>query len=400
MNRFLIVLLAAFAGVPALVACGVTPGDLSEAGPATAEPSTTVVEVSTLPALRPAPTLMPTATAERPTAMPTPIPTGATIAAVPDACPQPTDDTRLLINAAGGYCLLYPDSHTAVRGGFDGPEPNGVRIVNGNILNTDTWASVRVSEATGEDLAQTAREDAERLSGFDVVLTEMEVAGQPAFMLSGLPGQDLTRTIRFEHDGLLYSFQTGPDDVSGSETSRRADEFTNLLLNSLAFIPVSDVVTNTGECLHPRPDEQLIISEALGVCLLVPSDYVHEEPDRNTAAFHSGSIVDADHPQLSIEVFDAGSHTAGELTDELIREMNTITGEPVGFSMYTIGDGNTLAKIIDGAPGHELEHLLLVDHDNRRYQLTFAPYDPAQTVLSEAMKALILQVTQSFRFLP
>src|SRR5690606_28010884 len=36
----------------------------------------------------------------------------------------------------------------------------------------------------------------------------------------------------------------------------------------------------------------------------------------------------------------------------------------------------------------------------RHYRLTFTPYDPAQPELTEAMKALILQVTQSFRFLP
>lgn len=101
-----------------------------------------------------------------------------------------------------------------------------------------------------------------------------------------------------------------------------------------------------------------------------------------------------------IEVADAGGQEAGALTDDLIREMSAITGEPVAIKMYTIGNGNILVTMLDGAPGYEQERVLLVGHDDRHYRLTFTPYDPAQPELTEAMKALILQVTQSFRFLP
>lgn len=304
------------------------------------------------------------------------------------------------MNSQGGYCLLYPDSHTAVKGGFDSGEPAGIRIVNGSILNTDLWASILVGDATGSDLAQSAREDAERLSEFDVELTEIEVAGEPAYMLTGLPGQDLTRNIRFEHDGILYSFQIGPDDVAGSETFRRVNEFTATLLDSLTFIPVNDVITLVDECLLPRPDEKLILNESLDFCLLIPFGYVYEEPDQNSAVFHGGTVVDADHPKLSIMVTDAGNKPAEEVTDVLLREMNDLTGEPVLIRLYTIGNGNILVTMLDGAPGQELERVLLIDHDGRRYRLAFTPYDPSQPELTGAMEAFITQVTQSFRFLP
>ena len=332
--------------------------------------------------------------------MPTQTPKPAAVIAVPDACPKPNDDAYLLVNSLGGYCLLYPDTHTAVRGGFDSGEPAGIRIVDGSILSTDLWAVITVRDAAGEDVAGSARENADRLADFGVELTEIEVAGQPAYMLTGLPGQDTTRHITFEYNGTLFSFLIGPDDVTGTETFERVTGFTNMLLNSLTFIPVTEVLTLSDVCLQPRPDEQLIINESLNFCLLVPVNYAYEEPDENSLTFYSGAVVDADHPRLSIEVHDAGNPTAGELTDDLIRKISDLTGEPVMIRIYTIGDGNTLVKMIDGAPGHEEGRILLVDHDDRRYLLTFSPYDRAQPELTGAMQALIQRVTQSFRFLP
>lgn len=369
--------------------------------------SAPTVEMPTVPSptatLSPVPTVTPGPPATDPPQTPEPTPrpmTSVGALAVPDACPKPTDDAYLLVNPLGGYCLLYPDTHTAVRGGFDGPEPAGVRIVNGSILNTDLWANIRVAEDTGEDIAQSERDYADSLAEEGVEFMEIEVAGEPAYMLTGLFGQDLNRSIRFKHDGLIYNFNLGPDDVPGTELFQRISEFTGTLLNSLTFIPVTDELTLSDVCLQPRPDEQLIINEALDFCVLIPDGYVFEEPDQNSAAFHSGPEVDADHPSVLIKVIDDERRTARKLTDDLLKEMNKLTGEGILVRMYTIGDGNTLVTMIDGAPGHELERLLLVDHEDRLYQFSFTPYDPAEPELTGAMQALIQKVTQSFRFLP
>ena len=56
--------------------------------------------------------------------------------------------------------------------------------------------------------------------------------------------------------------------------------------------------------------------------------------------------------------------------------------------------------MIDGAPGHESERLLLFDYNERQYRLTFTPYEPAQPELTGTMAALVRLVTQSLRFLP
>lgn len=359
----------------------------------TTTPSPTVIPTTT-----PAPTItVPPQTLEPTTGS---VMSPATTIAVPDACPKPTDAAYLLVNPLGGYCLLYPDTHTAVRGGFDSGEPAGIRIVDGSILNTDLWATITVGEDTGEDIAQSSRDYAAGLAEYGVEFTEIEVAGQPAYMLTGLFGQDLTRSIRLKHDGLIYNFQIGPDDVPGTELYKRISEFTGTLLDSLTFLPVTDVLTLSDVCLQPRPDEKLIINEALDFCLLIPDAYDYEEPDPNSAAFLSGPVVDAAHPRLLINVVDDERRTAGELTDDLIKQMNELTGEWILIRMYTIGDGNTLVTMIDGAPGHELERLLFVDHEDRLYQFSFTPYDPAQPELTGAVQALILKVTQSFRFLP
>ena len=374
-----------------------------DSGPA----SITATSVATTPALAAyEPTAMPTtAPSATPTAVPSTTPTAApraTLAIRPDGCPEPTDDTRLLINRPGGYCLLYPDTHTAVRGGFDGPEPAGVRIVQGSILGGGPQATIIVGQATGEDLkeaAQIAQEKNRAGTGLEVGLVELEVAGQPAYMLVGLGGQDLSRSLVFELDDWRYNFTFRPDEVAGSEVAASLTQFADVILNSFTPIPVNEATTAEDECLEPRADERLIVSEPLGFCLLLPETYTQEDAGDGSTNFQSGSGVDADHPQLTVVVTDAGSQTAQMLTDHLIREKNELTGQPSMVTMFTVGDGNILATMVDGAPGHETERLLLFDHDDRRYQLAFTPYDPAQPELTGAMAELVTLVTQSFRFL-
>lgn len=400
MKRLVFLSLAVLLAVPALVACGVTSGNLPADGSATSEPAT-----PTQTALRPIPASTPTAASPtEPTAKPATTSTRDSIETVPDACPQATANTRLLINSPGGYCLLYPDSHTAVKGGFDGPEPSGVRIVAGSILNTGTpWVTITVSDAGGrtiEQLTEEAQGHVDQLSEYGAELFEIEVAGQPAVLTTGNPGQDFTRVVTFVHEGVRYIFIFGPDDVAGSEISERLTAFADVILNSFAFTPITETVTAADECLMPRNTEKSVFSGTLGFCLYIPSNYVFGETGEESALIRAVSPDAETLPQLMIEVADLETESAAQLTDELIREMNALTGQPVSIALYTIGDGDTLVKMIDGAPGYELERLMIVDHGDRQYRLIFTPYNPAQPELTGAMDAFITQVTQSFRFLP
>lgn len=399
MKRFALLSLVIPLATLSLVACG--------ASPDAAEPANTeVAELATTePAIAGA-TETPTQTT--PTAEPSSEST-ATLSdtsggAAADTCPEPTEDTYLLRNPLAGYCLLYPDSYTAVRGGFDGPNPTGVRIVNGSILNlTEPWAAITTRDAAGrtfEELRQEAQQSVDNMSenGFDVELFEIEVAGQPAILLTGLLGQDMTRVIHLLHGGLIYDFTLGPDDAVGSKTAQRLTEFADVILNSLAFIPVTETITMADECLQPRPDEQLVIDETLGFCLLLPPDYTHDQPSEESANFYVDSMMDVEHPKLMIEVTNAGGQTAEQAAGALAASFPDAQLAP--SCCYTVGSGDFMAYSVDGVPGQDLGRVLLVVGDDRLYRLTFVPFDPSNPEMNEETEALFRQVTQSFRFLP
>lgn len=370
----------------------------------TSIPPTSIPTVETRIAPTPTATLVPPPTASLPeqaAVSPTesmPSPAGAI--AVPEACPKPTADTRVLVNRLGGYCLLYPDTHTALRTVYGSEPTSTIHIFAESILSQAPFVFLSTEDAAGQDPAQVAQAIADQLAEFDVELAEIEVAGQPAFMLTNLPGQAFTREVIFEHGGMLYKFSFLPDDFAGTDYARQLTTFADVLLNSLTFIPVSETMAVIEDCMQPRPDEQLIISEALGFCLLVPSSYTYDPDGQDRATFHGGSVVDADHPRLIIEVSATGNRSAYELTDKLFNEVTPPEDLPVEIHVFTLGDDNITAKMVDNVPGEYPGRVMLFDHGERRYRLTFMPYDPAQFEFTGAMGTLIHLVTQSFRFLP
>ena len=119
MKRLLVRTIAVLLAVVGFVACVANPAGKS------APVTVTAPAEPTAPALAPyKPEAVPSTTAP------------ADQATLPDGCPPPTDNTFLLRYPPGGYCLLYPDSHTAVRGGFDSWAPSAFRIVRGRFLST------------------------------------------------------------------------------------------------------------------------------------------------------------------------------------------------------------------------------------------------------------------------
>lgn len=314
-------------------------------------------------------------------------------ATLPDGCPQPTDDTFLLRYPPGGYCLLYPDSYTAVRGGFDQWSPSAFRIVQGSILNTSTpWATVATGEASGFDPEKIAREAAASMAEHGVGLVEMEVAGEPAFMVTGIPGQDLTRSLYFNHGDISFHFTFGPDDAPGSETAQYLNEFVDGLLNSLTFTPVSETFAPADECLEPRADEQLIVNEPLDYCVLLPSDYTLGQTGPNSARMAAGPGTDTSRPQLLVEVIDLGDQP-------LAAAEATADASATALDLFTVADGNYLSWLVAGPTGADSERVLLLYHDNQLHRLTFVPADPPQRDWTGETEEFVTLVTRSFRFL-
>jgi hypothetical protein len=207
--------------------------------------------------------------------------------------------------------------------------------------------------------------------------------------------------VQFIRDGLLFSFVFGPDDVAESEAGRRLTAFSDVILNSLTFFPITVALTMTDECLQPRADEQLIVNEGLGFCLLLPPGYTQEQVSESNAYYFIGSITDTEYPQVNISVVDAAGKTAQGAAESLAAAWSYTP--PIQLWSYTVGSGDTIAWAVDGltgVDGQEPGRVLFVVNDGLLYQMTFTPYDLAQPEANQAAEDLIGLVTRTFRFLP
>lgn len=336
------------------------------------------------------PTLQPAATEQPSTVEPTAAATETTAPEIVDApCPEATADTYLLRNPQHGYCLLYPVGHKVER-----PNAEEVALVIGGLLNvTEPRVGIKVTPADGRTAAAYADEIVAGFEGFDITRSETTVAGEPAFVLDNVPGQDINRQVIFTHEDRLFHLYFSPIDPADTAMM---DAFAAGILESITFIPVSDTVTAADECVAPKANEQQILNDALGFCFLAPAEFTFEQPSETNANLFFGSMMDVEHPKLMIEVTPADGQTAAAAADALVAEFE---GMEIARSF-----GDTLgyepADRLDGVPGQDLGRVLLAVHGDRLYRLTFVPADPTQGDVYAQMEALFNQILATFRFLP
>lgn len=304
-------------------------------------------------------------------------------------CPTATDETYVLRDPRHGFCLLYPTTHKVER-----PTPQEVVLVVGSLLNSgDPRASIIVTPLGDRTVAAVADEIVAGFEGFEITRAETAVAGEPAIVLDGLPGQDINRRVLFAHDDLLYEVYISPVDPADTTA---IDAFAERVLGSFAFIPVSDSLSAADECVEPKPGNQLITSDEFGFCFLAPDDFTYEQSSETNANLFVGSMMNVEHPKLMIEVTDAAGMDAATAASELVASFE-------GFEIpRTFGQslGYEPAERLDGVPGQDLGRVLLVVHDDRLFRFTFVPDDPAQGNVYAEMESLFTLVMNTFRFLP
>lgn len=374
MYRVSLIVLLLFALL--IAACSPTGGTQEPVATAPAAVETPVSGTVELPA-----TAAPEATA---------VPDATEAPAEAAACPTATDDTYLLRNPQHGYCLLYPATHKVER-----PNAEEVNLVVGGLLNaTDPRANIRVITGDGVTAESFADEIVASFEGFKIARSETTVAGEPAVVLDDVPGQDINRQVVFTHEDRLYHIYFSPIDPADTTA---LDAFAQGILDSLTFIPVSETVTAEDECLAPKSEQQVITSDEFGFCVLLPADFIYEEPSATNANFFIGSMMDVQHPKLMVEVTDAGGQTAAEAAEALLAEFPADMG-----IQRTFGDmlGYEVAERLDGVPGQDLGRVLLAVHDDKLYRLTFVPADPTQSEVYAEMEQLFNLVIQTWRFLP
>ena len=166
------------------------------------------------------------------------------------ACPTPTSDTKLLTNAEMGYCLLHPAGYSATE-----PQANEIdpAVVQGGtiwqqfiIINPatgpgdvpgDAWLYIQVQDAAGKTAAQIVDEAVTSLGeGFNISTSEVEVDGEQAVVVDGLPGQDSNRQVFIVHNGRLYDLVFMPWFPNPAEPTQLENLYT-MVMDTLHFLP-------------------------------------------------------------------------------------------------------------------------------------------------------------------
>jgi hypothetical protein len=122
-------------------------------------------------------------------------------------CPTATSDTKLLTNTEEGYCLLYPAEAVSNMPGWVVINP----VSGPGDIPGDAWVYVQVQDAAGKTAAQFVDEQVTALGeGFNISTSEVEVDGEQAVVVDGLPGQDSNRQVFIVHNGRLYNLVFAP----------------------------------------------------------------------------------------------------------------------------------------------------------------------------------------------
>lgn len=152
-----------------------------------------------------------------------------------ESCPAATAGLKLMVNTESGFCLLYPAEFT-----WNG---SSLVILNPNPAPGDipgeAWLDVEVSDAGGKTAAQIVDVELAALGeGFNITRTELNIDGNPALLVDGLPAQDSTRFVYIINNDRLYRFDFLPWYPSNDPNQPTPlESLFASVVNSLHFLP-------------------------------------------------------------------------------------------------------------------------------------------------------------------
>jgi hypothetical protein len=153
-------------------------------------------------------------------------------------CLSPTSKTQLLTDAVRGFCLLYPAGYSAWA-----PSPNEVMLYAGSLQDVSRpKLFVQVEDAggrTAEQIADGLVADAQAaVPGIEIERPFGVTLGyEPAALLDGMPGQELSRQAIAVHGGRVYELIFVPADESQAEVYHEMQALYDLAVRSFRFLP-------------------------------------------------------------------------------------------------------------------------------------------------------------------
>ena len=148
------------------------------------------------------------------------------------ACPTPTSETKLLTNAEEGYCLLYPAEYSTTA-----PHYIVINPVSSPDMLGEAWLYIEITDAAGRTAAQIADEGIAALGeGFNITRFEVEVDGEQAVVVDGLPGRDSGRNVFIVHNDRLYNLIFMPWYPNAVEPTPLENLYP-MVMDTLHFLP-------------------------------------------------------------------------------------------------------------------------------------------------------------------
>lgn len=312
-------------------------------------------------------------------------------------CPAATADTHQLINAAHGFCFLFPANYDVFQS-----ETGEVTLYVKSLLNTEApVAIVRMTALDGRSIQEIVPDYPSEADLAAISFLTIDMGGEQATVIDILPGQDANRRIFAVHNDRLIDIMIARIGEEYGEVGQQAEALYQTITGSFRFIAVEpDAALVAGpECPTAREGQVLYTNTEDGFCLLLPEKYMVDdtlttETGTETAVFVE-SIMNTAEPKLFITVEPANGRTLEEVTTARQEEF---AGLGVMFSFGYMLDG-VPANQFDQLPGQDLNRQVLLVHHDRFYTLTFIPDDPEMVEVYAEMQALYDLVMDSFSFL-
>ncbi|MDX1520990.1 MAG: SH3 domain-containing protein, partial [Anaerolineae bacterium] len=148
-------------------------------------------------------------------------------------------------------------------------------------------------------------------------------------------------------------------------------------------------------CLTPEQDQQLLLVEAHGYCLLYPAAYSLVQTNPNGTEIVKDTVMNHIDPRVSIEVQPAEGRSLEEVADQLEADYGA------GFDIVrtTITVDGVDAVMLDNLPGQDLNRRVVFIQNDRRYSLFVGPIGEEGSDIRQQAEVLYQQVIDSFRFL-
>ncbi|MEZ4682389.1 MAG: hypothetical protein R2932_50110 [Caldilineaceae bacterium] len=183
---------------------------------------------------------------------------------------------------------------------------------------------------------------------------------------------------------------------AGDETASEAEQMliVDFAQNLFNEGNMRNTEASTG-CPQPEAEQQRLIQEAAGYCLLYPAAYSLWQQNPGTMEIISDTVMNHVDPRASITVEDAAGRTLTEVVDGLLADY-----APPGFDIepQAASVDGVEATLLDEMPGQDLTRRLVLIHNDRLYRFFFAPIGEAGTATRDAADLLYTTVIESMHF--